>query len=180
MNISNRQIRSRSSEQKRRKITLLTLHSWLKVLGLVFLAILFSQQFLIAYQSEDHYKPEVLDQVVFLYYADLDKAAHFYETVLGFKQIEQTQAVEWVAIYKATDNSYVGIVDEKKGTLKTSQEKPVMLSWVTDDVDAWYEYLKDKNVSIIRAPKTNLETGIRAMLLKDTGGYMLEFFQWLE
>ena len=159
---------------------MITLHSWCKVLGSIFLVLTFSQHFLISFQSQNHRKPEVLDQVVFLYYSNLEKAANFYESILGFKQIEQTQSLEWVSIYKATDNSYVGIVDEKKGSLKTAQEKPVMLSWVTDDVDAWYRYLKEKNVQIIRIPKTNPETGICAMLLKDPGDYTLEFFQWLE
>jgi predicted enzyme related to lactoylglutathione lyase len=155
------------------------LFSWWKVFGALFLVVVFSQQFLFSIQYQDHSKPEVLDQVVFLYYSNLEKAAHFYESVMGFKQIEQTQKLEWVAIYRATEDSYVGIVDEKKGSLKTAQEKPVMLSWVTDDVDGWYEYLKKNNINIVRDPKTNPETGIRAMLLKDPGGYMLEFFQWM-
>ncbi len=171
-------MKNTSPGHKKGKSIFQTAPSWWKVIGCIFLAVSFSQP-LTSIQSQDLPRPEVKDQVVFLYYSDIEKAANFYESVMGFKQIEQTQSLEWVSIYKATDNSYVGIVDEKRGTLKTSQEKPVMLSWVTDDVDAWYEFLKDKNVSIIRAPKTNRETGIRAMLLKDPGGYMLEFYQWM-
>jgi len=125
-------------------------------------------------------KPEVIDQVVFLYYSNFEEAVKFYESVMDFKQIEQTVPLKWVSIYRATGNSFVGIVDETKGTLKAAREKPVMLSWVSNDVNAWYQYLKGKGVSIIRAPKTNQETGIRAMLVKDPGGYMLEFFRWIK
>lgn len=62
-------------------------------------------------------RPEFSDQFVFLYYSDLDNAAHFYESIMGFKEIEQTLSLNWVAIYQATAHSYVGIVEEGKGFL---------------------------------------------------------------
>ena len=117
----------------------------------------------------------ISEQVVFLYYSDLDKAGHFYESVMGF---EKTYELEWVKIYSTNQGAAVGIVDEKKGFLREAQEKPVMLSWVTDDVDGWHRYLKDKGVEIKTEPKDTAETGIRSFIFLDPGGYTLEFFSW--
>ena len=69
----------------------------------------------------------ISEQVVFLYYSDLEKAAHFYESVMGF---QKTYELEWVKIYSTNQGASVGIVDEKKGFLQEAKEKPVMLSWV--------------------------------------------------
>ena len=117
----------------------------------------------------------ITGQVVFLYYADLEEAAHFYESIMGFRQ---TYSLDWVKIYETNQGASIGIVDEKKGFLKEAKDKPVMLSWVTDDVDGWYQYLKEKGVEIKTEPNDTPETGIRAFIFSDPGGYTLEFFAW--
>ncbi len=55
-----------------------------------------------------------------------------------------------------------------------------MLSWVTDGVDGWYQYLQEKSVDIIQPPEDNQEAGIRGMIFKDQGGYTLELCQWTD
>jgi predicted enzyme related to lactoylglutathione lyase len=114
-------------------------------------------------------------QVVFLYYSDLAEAARFYESIMGF---EPTYSLDWVKIYQTNQGASVGIVDEKKGFLDKADDKPVMLSWVTDDVDGWHRYLKEKGVKILTEPKDTSETGIRSFIFSDPGGYTLEFFAW--
>ena len=118
---------------------------------------------------------KITGQVVFLYYADLEEAARLYESVMGFRR---TYSLDWVKIYETNQGASIGIVDEKKGFLKEAKDKPVMLSWVTDDVDGWYRYLKEKGVEIKTEPKDTPETGIRAFIFSDPGGYTLEFFAW--
>jgi lactoylglutathione lyase len=114
-------------------------------------------------------------QVVFLYYSDLEEAAHFYESIMGFRK---TFSLDWVKIYESNQGASVGIVDEKKGFLKEAKDKPVMLSWVTDDVDGWYRYLKERGVTIQTEPEDTEETGIRSFIFSDPGGYTLELFSW--
>jgi lactoylglutathione lyase len=114
-------------------------------------------------------------QVVFLYYSDLEEAAHFYESIMGFRE---TFSLDWVKIYESNHGASVGIVDEKKGFLKEAKDKPVMLSWVTDDVDGWYRYLKERGVTIQTEPEDTEETGIRSFIFSDPGGYTLELFSW--
>lgn len=117
----------------------------------------------------------ISEQVIFLYYSDIEEGARFYESILGF---EPTFELYWVKIFKTNQGASVGLVDEKKGSLKSSGDKPVMLSWVTDDVDGWHEYLKEKGVKILSTPSNNEEAGIRGFLFQDPGGYTLEFFEW--
>ena len=118
----------------------------------------------------------VTGQVVFFYYPDLKEAETFYTSIMGF---HETFGLDWVKIYRTNEGASIGIVDEKKGFLREAKEKPVMLSWVTDDVDGWHRYLKNQGVEIKTEPKDTAETGIRSFIFSDPGGYTLEFFSWI-
>jgi predicted enzyme related to lactoylglutathione lyase len=120
---------------------------------------------------------KIFDQTVFLYYSHLDKAAHFYEQIMRFKPFF---SLDWVRIYQVAGNASLGIVDEKKGFHRSSQTKPIMLSWTVDDVDEWYKYLREKDVEIVSEPEDNPETGIRAFIFHDPEGYALEVFKWMK
>lgn len=149
------------------------------LLGRIFSIILLVSGFNVLFSSvglsHEASRPKIESQVVFLYYTDLEKAIHFYESIMGF---QQTYSLSWVRIYETNENSSVGIVDEKKGFHRTSKDKPVMLSWVTNDVDGWFRYLKEKGVKIISPLEENQEAGIRSFIFADPGGYTLEFYQW--
>lgn len=129
-----------------------------------------------AFQAQEG-RPAIQSQVTFLYYSDLAEAARFYEEALGLKA---TFSLEWVKIYEVTKTSSLGIVDTSRGHFKTPETRGVMFSLVTDDVDAWHARLQSRGAKILGPPKSNPETGIRAFLFQDPGGYTLEFFQWLE
>lgn len=109
--------------------------------------------------------------ITFLYYRDLEKAAEFYEEVMGF---ELTIDQGWAKIYRVTDSAYVGVVDERRGYHRTSPTKPVMVTFVVSDVDAWYRILKDKGVKTLNEPHDIEELGLRAFLLEDPEGYVIE------
>lgn len=121
--------------------------------------------------------PPIDSQVVFLYYADLDAAAAFYGDTLG---LEKTFDEGWVKIYATSETSFVGLVDEQRGSHRASEDKPVMLSLVTADVDAWHERLRERGVRILSEPADSTSVPVRAFLVEDPGGYTVEFFQWLE
>lgn len=122
-------------------------------------------------------RPAIRSQVTFLYYSDLAEAARFYEETLGLKA---TFSLEWVKIFQITETASVGLVDTRRGHFNTPETRGVMLSLVTDDVDRWYDRLKISGAKLLGPPKSNPETGIRAFLFQDPGGYTLEFFQWLD
>jgi len=109
--------------------------------------------------------------ITFLYYNDLEKAASFYEDVMGF---ELTVNQGWAKIYRVTDGAHIGVVDEKWGYHRASPAKPVMVTLVVSDVDAWYQYLRDKGVETLNEPHDIEELGLRAFLLEDPEGYVIE------
>ena len=114
--------------------------------------------------------------VTFLYYKDLEEAATFYEEVMGF---EVTVDQGWAKIYRVTDGAYVGVVDEKRGYHSASPTKPVMVTLMVPDVDAWYRYLRERDVETLSEPRDVEELGLRAFLLEDPEGYVIEIQKFL-
>ncbi|MFQ5742292.1 MAG: VOC family protein [Acidobacteriota bacterium] len=119
--------------------------------------------------------PSIDSQVVFLYYRDINAAADFYGRTLG---LEQTFDRGWVKIYETSASSYVGLVDEARGMHQVAESKPVMLSIVTTEVDAWHRYLEAEGVPISSGLNDSADAPIRSFVVKDPGGYTVEFFQW--
>ena len=126
--------------------------------------------------------PAIEETVTFLYYEDIGAAAEFYEGVL---QLEKTMDEDWVKIYRISSSSSVGIVLEGRGFHSVSRDKPVMLSIVASDVDAWYERLTSHGavvVSPLPPPGDEEDPGgapVRGFVVEDPGGYTIEFFTWL-
>lgn len=119
--------------------------------------------------------PSIDAQVTFLYYADVDAAAAFYEGVLG---LEKTFDEGWVKIYRVSGEASVGLVDETRGIHRASDAKPVSLSIVTSEVDAWYAHLREAGVTITSELSASTQVPIRAFVAEDPGGYTVEFFEW--
>jgi len=121
--------------------------------------------------------PSLTSQATMFYYKDLERADHFYGNVLG---LEKTLDWDWVKFYKTGPASTVGLVTEGDGGWHKVQEtNAVMLSLVTEEVDAWYEQISGKEGVVLL--KDIADGGpIRSFLMEDPGGYTVEFFQWLE
>lgn len=121
--------------------------------------------------------PQVGSHVVFLYYKDVEAAARFYSDVIGLKK---TFDEGWVKMFQITEYSYVGLVDETRGYHKAPAATPsVMLSMETTELEAWYKRLKAKNATFIKELDLDRPSPlVNAILLKDPGGYTVEFFRW--
>jgi len=119
--------------------------------------------------------------VTFFYYEDLAAAATFYGEVL---QLSLTMDEDWVKIYQITPTSSVGLVKQGRGFHDVAEDKPAMLSMVTEEVDAWNARLKAANVTILKdlpPPATQPGPGsapVRGFIAEDPGGYTIEFFAW--
>ena len=109
--------------------------------------------------------------ITFLYYEDLKRAAKFYGEVMGF---ELTTDQKWTKIFRVAENAYVGCVDGNVGYHKPSPTKPVMLTVVVDDPDAWYEHFKAHGVETLNEPHDDTELNLRIFLLEDPEGYVIE------
>lgn len=121
--------------------------------------------------------PGIDSQITFLYYKDLNNAEEFYGKVLGLKK---TFDQGWVKIFQISTTSYVGLVDETRGSHQSSENKPVMLSIVTSDVESWYEVLTAKGIKIITELSDSYSVPVKAFLVEDPEGYTVEFFQWIK
>ncbi len=115
--------------------------------------------------------------IVFLYYRDIPAAQRFYEDVMGLRL---TVDQGFTKIYRVSPTSFIGLVDETQGLHHASEEKPVTLSFVTEQVDAWYEYLESKGVRIHRPLSDGIRHPTRGFVAIDPEGYFLEFERFLE
>jgi len=121
--------------------------------------------------------PPVSGQVTFLYYEDLERAGKFYGETLGLKV---TLDLDWVKMYETSPGAIVGLVSATGGAHRPSEDKPVMVSLVVEDADAWHAYLKKQGVDVPNAPKDSTKVNVRSFGFKDPEGYTLEVFQWLK
>ena len=114
--------------------------------------------------------------LVFFYYKDLVKAAEFYEDIIG---LELVLDYGFARVYRISETSYLGLVDEKQGMHKTTEPKTVTLAFVTNEVDGWYEYLKSKGVEIRNPIASSSRHPTRGFVAYDPEGYFLEFETFL-
>jgi extradiol dioxygenase family protein len=125
--------------------------------------------------------PAIDEHITMLYYDadDFDKAIKFYGTDL---QLKATFDDDWVKIYALTDTSSIGIVKESEGGFhKPNKNSAVMVSIVSKSVDDWYGIIKNaKNIKIEHEIYESTTAPIRAFLIRDPGGYTVEFFQWMK
>lgn len=116
-------------------------------------------------------------QVTFFYYKDLAAPERFYGETLGFPK---TFDKGWVKFFRLTPCSYVGLVDEARGHHKALDQKSVMLSMETADLEAWYERAKRHGASFQTHPDfaAAAQKMITGFMLSDPGGYTVEFFRF--
>ena len=119
-------------------------------------------------------------QISFLYYKDVKRASEFYEKIFNFElSVDQG----WAKIYKVVDGAFLGLVDETNGYFNWQKDKTVMITLVTEtkeEVDEWYEKLKDNNVKFLSKPKNIDEINIRCFIFEDPEGYVVEIQHFLE
>ena len=126
--------------------------------------------------------PAISGQITFLYYKDIDRAARFYEQLLG-RSPEVTPA--WVRLFPLTRTVTLGLVNATGGALRPAAEKPVMVTIVVDGtraVDRWYDRVRAQDIPIVEERKTTRlddRRSIHAFMFNDTEGYRIEILTWV-
>ncbi len=115
--------------------------------------------------------------ITFLYYRDLEEVIPFYRDVLGLS-LHTDQG--WAKIFQVGEAACVGLVDETRGSMNVTEEKGVLFTLVVDDVDAWYRYMQDEGVKIVREPRFSDELGVYCFFAEDPGGYRLEIQRFMD
>lgn len=81
--------------------------------------------------------------ITFFYYDNIHAVAPFYEDVLGFELVLDQGLAR---IYRIAGRCYLGIVDGNRGHLKHQEKSAVLLTIVSEDVQAWHDKLKKAGV----------------------------------
>ena len=131
--------------------------------------------------AKDNSVKDITGTVTFFYYDEITEAAPFYGDLLG---LPLSMNEEWVKIYRVTETSSVGLVQQGHGFHEVAKDKPAMLSMVVSDVDAWFEKLKAAGATILKplpaadADAKEDSAPVRGFVAQDPGGYTIEFFTW--
>lgn len=111
---------------------------------------------------------EITQQITFLHARDLEKTHHFYTVLLGLSLVRDQATC---LIFQSTDSAYLGFCEHIE---PTDPGRKVILTLVTDDVDAWYQTLKKRGADLKEPPKANSKYQIYHFFLQDPDGYWIE------
>lgn len=115
--------------------------------------------------------PAATGMITFLYYENLERAERFYRDVMGFELVTDQG---WAKIFRVAGDACIGCVDGKVGYHRPSEQKPVLVTVVVDDPDAWYEHFRSHGVRTLGTPRDDEELGLRVFFLEDPEGYAIE------
>jgi catechol 2,3-dioxygenase-like lactoylglutathione lyase family enzyme len=85
--------------------------------------------------------------VLWLYYRDMEGIQRFFEEQLGLSIIVDQG---WAKIYQTSSTGFIGPVDESRGMHSFTEQKAVTVSFLTDDLDGWFVYVRDNRVFELR------------------------------
>lgn len=105
--------------------------------------------------------------ITFCYTLDLKKTAEFYEGVMGLPLVLDQGGCR---IYRASGGAYLGFCEREE----VGSGKGLILTFVTEDVDRWYEKLSGQGIVFEKQPAFNPDYNIYHCFLRDPNGYLLE------
>lgn len=110
--------------------------------------------------------------ITFLTHENFEAGDHFYREVLGLPLIEDQG---WARVYRIHGSAHVGIVKARRGPVEKPVGSGALISIVVEDVDAWYEHLKDEaSIEVLAPPSMVADIPVYSFFLKDPGGYAIE------
>ena len=95
--------------------------------------------------------------ITWLYYKDILPMENFMTQDLGLEIVADQG---WAKIYKVSENSYLGLVDEKRGMNSFSEEKLVEVKFDLENPDGWEEYLVKTSKDSTRISGTFKDLGV--------------------
>ena len=117
--------------------------------------------------------------ITWLYHKDLLAMENFYQEILGLSRVADQG---WTKIYRVTDTGFIGLVDEKRGMNSFSEEKAVTVSFIIDELDPWFDYVREYQPFELRSEEVGAgpESMYRAFVGYGPELYYLEFDRFYE
>lgn len=120
-------------------------------------------------------------QVTFLYVRDTKASFRFYGETLELPLVLDEGAVR---IYRTgSGDAFLGVCKasaEQKTPPPDRAPRSVIVTFVTPDVDGWYERLRAKGVAFEKVPQINDTYQIYNCFFRDPDGYLLEIQRFLK
>jgi catechol 2,3-dioxygenase-like lactoylglutathione lyase family enzyme len=112
--------------------------------------------------------------VLWLYSNDVDAMSRFYETVMGFGLVVDQG---WAMIHQSSPSGFIGPVDGARGMHSWTEDKAVMVSFLTTDIEGWFAYLSEEEDFAMRDGEIGIESraSARVFVGQDPDGYLIEF-----
>ena len=107
-------------------------------------------------------------QITFVYVRNLEESRNFYEDILGLELVHDQGTCRIVIIAGEAFLGYCSIDSQKRGG------EGVLLTLVVNEVDEWYQHLRDNKVTLFDPPRHNPEYGIYHFFFLDPDGYKWE------
>ena len=116
--------------------------------------------------------------VLWLYYRDLERVERFYRDMLHHERIVDQG---WAKVFPVSSSGYLGLVDGERGLHPATDEKSVTVSFFTDDVEGWLEYMRGREDFQLRTQELTEESGrVSVFVGYDPEGYFLEWDTFLD
>lgn len=109
-------------------------------------------------------------QISFIYTRDMDRAAAFYENVLGLDLVLVQQG--GCRIYRTAPGAFLGICKERPD--RVSNQDGLVICLVSQDVDGWHDRLSDAGIAIETPPTYSEVFGVYHIFLRDPDGHLVE------
>ena len=104
--------------------------------------------------------------VSFYYTSDLHRSASFWEDKVGLELVLDQGTCK---IYRVSPDGFIGFCQQDKAT-----PGDVIITLVTQDVDARYSLLKERGITFEKPPTFNPKFNIYHSFFRDPSGYLVE------
>lgn len=115
-------------------------------------------------------RPDIEQFVTFIYCADLAQAVQFYEEIVGLEMLLDQGVCR---IYRAAGDAYFGLC--QRVDVRGPFSHDLILTFVSQDVDGWHDYLVAAGVEIEKPPQLHPDYNIYHLFARDPDGHLLEF-----
>ncbi|MHC0064026.1 VOC family protein [Nostoc sp. UIC 10890] len=116
--------------------------------------------------------PQIEQQVTFFSTSNLNISTEFYEQKLGLELwLDQGTC----RIYTVSGSGYLGLCQASEIlTPPADKQSSVIFTLVTQQVDEWFEYLKERGIEFENPPILNEKYKIYHCFFRDPDGYLIE------